>query len=176
MRERTDGNTKAKAKCQPGSKGDAARRSIVVVWVHGNGRAINQPWVVVGHVHDGRAHRSYDNVVGLVNNVKLLRCPQVTGCVSTLPHHLHRVQHVLGLVVVGITQLHSPLQVLVQLRKHLRKCNQRLDTGVPRLGIGLLGKLLRGVVAALLYKLFCALQLCRVSSTSQNLRHQGIRV
>ena len=46
---------------------------------------------------------------------------KISRCLGALPHHLHRTQHILRLIVVGIPQVARPRKITRHLRQHLRK-------------------------------------------------------
>ena len=72
---------------------------------------------------------------------------QISCPLCALAHHLHRLQDILRLVVVGIAQIGGPALVPVHLRQHLGKRRQRLHARVPILRIRPACNLVRGSIA-----------------------------
>jgi len=100
-------------------------------WIRRHRLPIDTPRVVLRYIDDLRCRRGDFNV-SLVNGHLLLRSGlQISSCLCPVAQHLHRLHHVLGLVVVGIPEVGRPLQVPSHLSQHLRKRCQRLHAWVP---------------------------------------------
>ena len=101
---------------------------------------------------------------------------QVARRLRALAHHLHRLQDVLRLVVVGVAQIRGPAHVPVHLCQHLGKCRQRLHARIPVLGLGSGCNLFRRRVALRLPPTVGIRHLGRVSGRSQHLGDQRVRI
>src|SRR5260370_39603899 len=55
---------------------------------------VDDPRIVLRHIHDLRICRFNDDRISLGRHGFLRRTPQVPGLLSSLAHHLHRVEHV----------------------------------------------------------------------------------
>ena len=91
-------------------------------------------------------------------------------------HPLHRGHHVGLLRQERIAQCRGPLDVLVQLRQHVRKGHQGLDAGVPILLPGRIHQLLARQIAIPLQPLPRLHNLQRVGARHQNLAQQRIGI
>ena len=138
---------------------------VAVAAIHGHGLAIHDSGVVARHVdHVGRGfgdldgfHRWWDHRVGKGAQCHIggghIRCLlggrirhhlhldligglERTRLGGAATHHLNGVEHVGGVVVIGLTECGSPRHIGGQLLQHVWKLRQRLDRWVPCLAVG----------------------------------------
>ena len=124
---------------------DPRRRSIEVAWIHRERRAIYRPGVIDRNIDDRRVGGRDGDWAAVRADGLLFRTAQVTCSLCLLAHCLHGIHYVLGLVIVGVAQVGCPLEVLIHLRQHGWKRHQRLDAGIPVMGIGAGCDLVSGV-------------------------------
>ena len=118
-----------------------ARRVIGIVdrWIRIDRCPVHNRRAVRRYVDDLRVRGLYDDHLFLLDHLRLdlllLIGLQRPLFLRLLPHHLHRVHHLVLLRQEGVAQLGGPLDVVGQALDHLGHRRHRLDARVP----GLLG-------------------------------------
>src|SRR5579884_2953128 len=179
-RPRAQRNAPGKAHAEAPAKAYAYEecwwRSVVVARPGDNRRSINDPWIVDRHVYDIRICW-FDLNIAIVFSHSLLGSVCQGACLlRALAHTLHGVHHVLRLVVIRVAQVCRPLHVVVHLFEHGRKRSQSLHAWVPGLRICGRGNLVRRSIALCLTPLVGLNHLGWIRRSSQNLRHQSVRI
>ena len=113
----------------------ARRRNVVKAGIGHDGYAINHPRVIDGRVDEHWVCRCNHNDAGIAADVLLRSAAQLACGFGALAHHLHCGHDVLRLVVVSVPEVHGPLVAMVHLREDAGKGGERLDAGIPVLGI-----------------------------------------
>ncbi len=127
-----------------------ADRAVAILPIDIDRRAVDHAGIVARYVHHVRLrwfdgdHLRGRRDAALIQNGRhhhmarhlhlLLRgTAQMAAGLSALAHDLHRVEHIVGVVGIGIAERTRPIQIAGQLGHHIRKGGQCLDTRIPRL-------------------------------------------
>ncbi|EGD07036.1 hypothetical protein XVE_4772 [Xanthomonas vesicatoria ATCC 35937] len=161
-------------------------RAIAIVAIDIDRRAVDHARVVARHIHhlwvcrfDGDDLRRRRNTFAIQNrchhhmsrhlDLLLRRTAQMTAGLSTLTHDLHRVEDIVGVMRVRITQGAGPIEIAGQLVHHIGEGGQCLDAGIPRLRHGGLRAVGGRQVAIAVQPILRSKELIRVDRRRQGL-------